>query len=143
MAKGGQPGFSARERALRYSGPCPRPACPWAPVPGRENLSFGKHDASSLKCWRSLGRSCGSWEHKKVHFGVQAAIDLDFLWIWAPPILKACRVPLTKKVYLFMLVSRLPFRTILGSESACLRFEKQAFGVRGVTSWNSHDSRVR
>ena len=40
------------------------------------NLSFGKPGASTLISWWSLGRSCGSWEHKEGHSRVQASIFL-------------------------------------------------------------------
>ena len=62
------------------------------------------------------------------------------------PILKAFKVLWTKKVCLFMLVSRFLFLLVFLSESGCLGLEKQALGIEGLAksdfrrNWISHDS---
>ena len=54
-----------------------------------------------------------------------------------------------KKVYYFMLASRLLFLMILGSESGCLGWEDQVFGIGCIakinfrSTWISHDPRVQ
>ena len=42
---------------------------------GAQNLSFGRPGASTFAPWGNMGRSRGTWEHKKGDLGVQA-------WIW-------------------------------------------------------------
>ena len=51
---------------------------------GAQNLSFGMPGASTLAPWGTMGRSRGTWEHKKGDLGVQAWIFIDFEWISGP-----------------------------------------------------------
>ena len=51
---------------------------------GAQDLSFGRPGASTLAPWGTMGRSRGTWEHKKGHFGVHAWIFIDFGWILGP-----------------------------------------------------------
>ena len=61
-------------------------------------------------------------------------------------ILKVFWVPWTKKVYVFMFVSRFRFLMIFGSGSGCLGLQDQAFGkgliatINFQRSWNSNKS---
>ena len=45
---------------------------------GAQNQSFGMPGASTLAPWGTMGRSRGTWEHKKGDLGVQAWIFIDF-----------------------------------------------------------------
>ena len=51
---------------------------------GAQNLSFGRPGASTFAPWGTMGRSRGTWEHKKGDLGVQAWIFIDFGWISGP-----------------------------------------------------------
>ena len=55
-----------------------------AVVFGAENLTFGRPVVSTFAPWVTMGRSRGTWEHKKGGLGVQALIFIDFGWILGP-----------------------------------------------------------
>ena len=48
---------------------------------GAEKLSFGMPGASILAPLGTMGRSRGTWEHKKGDLGVQAWVFIDFMSI--------------------------------------------------------------
>ena len=41
-------------------------------------VSVGMLDAPTLAPWGTIGRSRGTWQHKKGYVGVQAWISVDF-----------------------------------------------------------------
>ena len=98
---------------------------------GPQHQSFGMPGASTLAPWGSMGRSRGTWGLKKGDFGVQARIFIDFGLISGSHF-ESFSGPLDQNQCFLMLVSRLFFQKILGSESGRLGLHKQAFGVRGV-----------
>ena len=51
---------------------------------GTQNLSFGRPGASTLALLQTMGRSRGTWEHKKGDLGIQALIFIDFGMISGP-----------------------------------------------------------